>query len=125
MSGRRILVIDDESAVQDVIRLSLEDFAFEFHAIGHLADLESALRDSRPDLILLDQSMPERSGLDICKDLKADPGSADVPVVLMTVEAFDPPESGGPEAVLLKPFRPVTLLNTIYRCLNLGGGAGA
>jgi CheY-like chemotaxis protein len=129
MSGRRILLIDDEWQVQDVVRLSLEDFGFELHSVAEITDIETAIRDVRPDLILLDQSLPGMDGLAICHEMRNHTPTADIPIILLTegqrMLTPEEAEQGEPDAMLAKPFRPVSLLNTIYRCLKIGSGVGA
>jgi two-component system alkaline phosphatase synthesis response regulator PhoP len=128
MSGKRILIIDDERQVQDVVRLCLEDFGFELHGVTEIGDLEASIRDVQPDLILLDQTLPGMDGLALCQEMRNHPPTAEIPIVLMT----DGPRSltseeaaaGKPDALLAKPFRPVNLLSSIYRCLKISSGVG-
>ena len=75
----------------------------------------------------MDQSLPGMDGLTLVHEMKNHTPTADIPIILLTNGKRwltpEEAEQGEPEAMLAKPFRPVSLLNTIYRCLKIGSGA--
>jgi len=80
----RILVVDDN---RDVLRLMQELLAsrgYDAVAISHAAEAEAEIRQQPPDLILLDVVMPGKSGYDLCREIKDDPATRLIPVVLIT-----------------------------------------
>lgn len=80
----------------------------------------SQVQEHRPALVLLDVQMPERTGLDVCRLIRADPTLADTRVVLLTSKAQEVDIAAGVEAgadrYLTKPFSPIELLETV-ECL--------
>ena len=115
---KRILVVDDEPAIRSFIRSALEQAG---HAVLEAADGPSALdqaRAAKPDAILLDVALPALSGLEVCRRLKEDPGTAATPVILLT----GLPQPEGPpaqaEGWLIKPFTPAAVAQEVERALH-------
>ncbi len=83
-STARILVVEDEADIADFIRQVL--VAHRYQAITAFTGREglSVLRAQRPDLVVLDVVMPGMSGLDVCRQIRADPAVADTPVLFLT-----------------------------------------
>jgi two-component system cell cycle response regulator len=121
MTGR-ILVVDDVATNRIVMKVKLAAacYAVDQADCGHAA-LESA-RANRPDLILLDVVMPDMSGLDVCRRLKSDPATADIPVILITALSDRDAKMSGLEAgaddFLTKPVDEVTLLARVRSLLR-------
>lgn len=80
----RILVIDDEPQVTEVIEAYLSNAGHEVIVDNVAAGGLKKARELKPDIILLDIMMPEMDGYDICNQLKNDPDTADIPVVFLT-----------------------------------------
>ena len=80
----RVLVVDDEKDTTDLLTYQLESAGFRVNVVNEPAKAVGAVREVRPDLILLDVMMPELSGLQICHTLKADRELRRVPVILLT-----------------------------------------
>jgi DNA-binding response OmpR family regulator len=115
----RALVVDDEQPLRELIVVTLGD-AFECE---EAADGDSALemmRESPPDLVLLDMMMPGRSGLDVLKEMRREPMLKRVPVCV--VSAWQAPGDvaaalgAGADRFLAKPFR-VDELASVARAL--------
>ena len=107
MTERRILVVDDDPKIVDLIRLYLEKDGYRvFVAYDGLQALESA-RQKRPDLILLDLMLPEMDGLEVCRILQAE---SEVPVLMLTARVTDEEKLIGLELgaddYVTKPFNP-------------------
>jgi len=83
----KILMIDDDALVTEIIGTVLRNHGFRFEsAADGFEGLEKA-RDLRPDLILLDISMPRMDGFQACRKLKEDPGNRRIPVVMLTASS--------------------------------------
>ena len=112
-----ILVVDDEAPVRRLLIRTLERADY---CVLTAADGEEALRiarEHRPALILLDAEMPKLHGFDVCRQLKQDPGTNAIPVLMLTAKAQDEDRERGLEAgadgYVLKPFSPRLLLSEI------------
>ncbi|MBD2571095.1 response regulator [Anabaena lutea] len=118
MSTKRVLVIDDEEAIQAVIQGCLEDIAGWKVLLAssgkeglHLAEVE------KPDGILLDVSMPQMSGIEALKKLQVNPLTQNIPVAFLTakVQSEDKKRFSqlGVVGLLTKPFNPMNLVNLV------------
>ena len=114
MSARRVLHVDDEPDIREVVELSLGlDPDLTVRSCGSGGDGLAAAAAWAPDLILLDVMMPMMDGPTTLTHLRQNPRTADIPVVFMTARA-QPRElehfvSLGAEGVIAKPFDPMTL----------------
>src|ERR1041384_8449271 len=86
-SGKKILIIEDESDVADLLTLNLRKAGFRTStAVDGASGLQEA-RDDRPDFIILDLMLPKMSGLEVCRILKGDAATAHTPVLMLTAQA--------------------------------------
>jgi CheY-like chemotaxis protein len=81
---RKILLIDDSEITLAMEKAVLEARGYQVEATSNLLDFENTLRKWRPDLILTDIHMPEAQGTDICRTLKNEFGTQDIPIVLFS-----------------------------------------
>ncbi len=86
---KRILVIDDSEITLAMEKAVLEARGYEVRATSTLMEFEKTLQVWRPDLILTDIHMPEAKGTDICRTLKNEYGTQDIPIVLFSSLADD------------------------------------
>ncbi len=120
---RRILIIDDEDDIREVAALSLESVAgWEvFTASSGTQGMARAI-EHKPDAILLDVMMPGMDGPTTFRELRKNPATAKIPVLLLTakVQSSDQRRFAdlGVEAVLFKPFDPLTLPTQIAGVLG-------
>ena len=115
-----ILIADDEPAIVDLVRFTLEDAHVQIvDAADGAAAVELARRE-RPDVALLDVQMPRLDGLDVCRQLRGLPECAHTRIVMLTAAAQATDRRRGLEAgadhYLTKPFSPLALL-TLVRAL--------
>jgi len=117
-----ILVVEDEPDVRRMVQLVMERAG---HTVRLAADGESALADlaaHRPDVMLLDVSMPTLNGFEVLDRLKADPIMASLPVVMLTAKTdFESVSRGWKAGVanyLTKPFDPAELAQVITEVLT-------
>ncbi len=119
---RRILVVDDIATNRIVLKVKLASACYE---VMQAADGESALRMARgslPDLVLLDMMLPDLSGTEVCRRLKADPRTCDIPVVMITALRDAPARHealrAGADDFLSKPLYEAMLLARIRSLLR-------
>jgi len=114
-----VLIVDDDRFVRKLIATTLEDVAgFELVEAGDGREaVEVAVRD-RPQLVFLDVDMPELDGFEVCRRLRADPGTAGATIVMLTAAEGDSAareaEMAGADLFLTKPFSPLELLRLVH-----------
>lgn len=118
MSTKRVLVIDDEKAIQAVIQGCLEDIAGWKVLLASSGEEGLLLAElEKPDGILLDVAMPQMSGIEVLKKLQANPLTQDIPVAFLTakVQPEDKKQLSQLRVVglLTKPFNPMNLINLL------------
>ena len=82
--AKRILLIDDSEITLEMEKALLEARGYDVRAASTLVVFEQLLKDFKPDLILTDIHMPEAKGTDICRTLKNEYGTQDIPIVLFS-----------------------------------------
>lgn len=82
-----ILVVEDDPDIADLLRLYLERAEHDVHVITHGAEALPRVRTRVPDLVILDRMLPGMDGLEICRHLRADPATANLPVMMVTARA--------------------------------------
>lgn len=122
MSKHRILIVDDEPDVVQMIERALATEEYEvLCAYDGLAALDIAEND-QPDIILLDIMMPMMSGYETCAQLKQNPQTQNIPVLCLTSanspEVRDKAQKAGAQALLYKPILPRELIVQIQRYLS-------
>jgi two-component system response regulator MtrA len=117
-----VLLCDDEEVLRRLVRATLQT---DDYRIEEAADGEEALaraRSLRPDLIILDMMMPGLSGLEVLRELRADPAFANTPVIMLTARArpADQEEAAaaGADRYLAKPFSPLELIGVVEKLLG-------
>lgn len=80
----KVLVIDDEPEITDIVETFLTESGYEVEVENSPANALEKARKTRPDLILLDIMMPGLDGYDVCQEFKKDPDLAHVPVIFLT-----------------------------------------
>jgi len=120
--GNKILVIDDEPLVVEVLKIRLEMNNYEVIIARDGVDgLERAMRE-KPDLIILDIVMPGLDGYQICRKLKEDRKTKTIPVIMLTALGQSAGRkkgySSGAYDYIFKPFDDEELLNSIERALK-------
>ena len=84
MDKKRILVIDDDPDFNIVVQKYLKKNGFEVDSAYNGVEGMEKIQQNPPDAIVLDVMMPEKNGHELCRELKADPDLAEIPVVLLT-----------------------------------------
>lgn len=120
--SKRILVADDEAHILHVVTMKLQNGGYEVTtAVDGEEALELCLADP-PDLLITDFQMPLMSGVELCKQLRANEQTRDIPAIMLTARGFDidPGEmiDAGIAAVLAKPFSPREVLARVQGLLE-------
>jgi two-component system phosphate regulon response regulator PhoB len=118
----RILVVEDEAAIAELVAINLRHAGYEVTVVG---DADSALQSvdrMLPDLVLLDWMLPGQSGLALAKAWRAAPRTKPLPIIMLTARAEEGDKlaglDGGADDYLTKPFSPKELLARIRAVLR-------
>lgn len=115
--GKRVLLIEDEPNIIEAIRfiLSRDGWAVDTHSNG--ADAVEVVRAKSPDVLILDVMLPNRSGFDILKDLRADGATAALPILMLTARGQtkdrELAERYGVSRFMTKPFSNAEILTSV------------
>jgi len=123
----KILIVDDSKAETRLMQAYLEQVGYWVVSETDATRLEERLDVERPSLILLDVVMPDRNGFQACRELKAQPAYADIPVVMVTSKSTESDQfwgrQQGAEGYVVKPFTREQLIAEVNRVLNRRGAA--
>jgi DNA-binding response OmpR family regulator len=114
----RILLVDDDAPLRMLLRTTFEVFDIDVEEAENAADARLAVRAFQPDVVVLDVRMPGMSGLEFCRELRADPANDGLGVVLLTGSEGGTQEAAdevGADTFLRKPFSPLELLAAVER----------
>jgi two-component system, OmpR family, response regulator len=113
----RLLVVDDEPNIVELLSASLRYAGFQVDVARSGPEAVRVARQVNPDLLVLDVMMPGMDGWETCERLKAQPATADIPIIMLTsLDGVDVParaREAGAIAVLMKPCPPERLIMTI------------
>ena len=118
----RILLVDDDPALRTLLRTTFEVADVDVVEADGADAARRSIRAARPDVIVLDVNMPGTTGLELCEQLKADPKTSDIPIILLTGSTGGTTAAAkrvGADAFVRKPFSPLELLAVAER---LAGG---
>ena len=123
MPDKRILIVDDEPDIAEVLGDRLTAYGFDVQIAHSASSCYAAVDECTPDLILLDIQMPEISGLDALVELKK--AHPQMPVLMVSASTargvMEEPEKLGAEGYILKPFEPKDLMDRIHAILGKWG----
>lgn len=105
---KRILVADDSLTIQKVVELTFADSEYRLTSVSNGRLALEKIQEERPDVVLADVVMPEKNGYEVCEEIKRNPATAGIPVILLagTFEPFDRDRATqlGCDAIVSKPF---------------------
>jgi CheY-like chemotaxis protein len=114
MAPVKVLVVDDEPALRDVLTILFEDEGYDVITARNGAEALAAVASMRPTIVVTDIMMPVMDGIALCHALAADPATATLPVVMFSAGRNDPRLEGLPIAAFLpKPMNFATLLQIV------------
>ncbi len=127
----KILIVEDERDIVELLRYNLREADFKVDTVRNGADALQRAVDNSPDLILLDLMLPEVDGLIVCRLLKNDPRTRNIPIVMLTAKTEEQDRVTGLELgaddYITKPFSPrevVLRINAVLRRLRASEQAG-
>lgn len=116
---RHVLVIEDEDNILEAMRFILSRDGFSVMGHGNGATAVEAVARHRPGVVVLDVMLPGRSGLDILADLRRDPATAGLPILILTAKGLERDRERamalGANAFLTKPFSNSEMLDVVRR----------
>jgi two-component system phosphate regulon response regulator PhoB len=129
MTAKRILIVEDEKAIRDMIAFGLKRAGFDVHEAEDSRQARARIVDARPDLMLVDWMLPDSSGLELTRSLKRAKDTQEIPVIMLTARAEEQDKvtglEGGADDYITKPFSPRELLARVQAVLRRAGPVGA
>jgi two-component system cell cycle response regulator DivK len=123
MAVKKILIVEDNELNLKLFKDLLSAHGFETFETKDGLNVPSLVREIKPDLILMDIQLPEISGFDITRNLKAEPDLRDIPIIAVTAFAMKDDEErilkAGCEAYISKPISIIPFLQTIERFVSV------
>ena len=120
--AKKILIVDDEKDIRELVRVSLEDEGFELHEAEDGEEAVSKAREIKPDLMVLDVMMPGKTGYEVCEELKSDPVTNNIFIIFLsargTSASMRTGKSKGGDLFMTKPFEPDELLERVKKALE-------
>jgi len=125
--SERVLVVDDEPDILDLVRLNLTQAGYQVDTAKTGQEAIDCARRNPPALVVLDLMLPDRSGTDVCRELRADATLSETPVIMLTAKTEEVDRVVGFELgaddYVTKPFSPRELVLRVKAVLRRGRGA--
>ena len=122
MNKKHIFVVDDEEDILELIKYNLEKEGFKIDGFTSGEDVLKKAKKTHPDLFVLDLMLPGVDGLEVCKTLKSDATTKDIPIIMLTAKGEEPDIVSGLELgaddYITKPFSPKILTARIKAVLR-------
>jgi len=128
MPAKKILIVEDEQAIREMIAFHLSRAGYEIIEACDCREARELIADQRPDLALIDWMLPDTSGLELTRMLKRDEDYEDIAIIMLTARAEERDKvsglDGGADDYITKPFAPRELVARIQAVLRRAGAAG-
>jgi len=125
MAANKILIVEDEQAIREMIVFHLSRAGYETLEAGDCQVARQLLADERPDLALIDWMLPDTSGLELTRMLKREKDYEDLSIIMLTARAEERDKisglDGGADDYITKPFSPRELVARIQAVLRRSG----
>jgi len=125
-TSKRILVVEDEPDLADLLAYNLHRAGYDAHVVHDGAAALASVRETPPDLVVLDVMLPKLSGLEVAREIRTGPRTAQVPILMLTAKAGEIDEiaglTAGSDDYVTKPFSVKVLLARIEALLRRRGG---
>jgi CheY-like chemotaxis protein len=120
----KIMIVDDEFFISRSLAFLLEKEGYDCCAANDGEEALQLLAREKPDLIFLDINMPNKNGYEVCREIKGNPDTQDIVVIMLTAKGqseFEEKSFGaGADAFLLKPYDPNQVITLVERSLKIG-----
>jgi len=117
-----ILIIEDEPGIQELLKFNLGHHGHEVIVASDAEEASARMRDSLPDLILLDWMLPGASGIELARRIRSDPRLKDIPIIMLTARGDERDKvlglETGADDYITKPFSPRELMARIQAVLR-------
>ncbi len=121
MDTASILIADDDPDIRDLVAFKLEQAGYDVTAVDNGLSALEAIQQHLPHIAVLDVMMPGLSGIDVCRQLRAESATATLPIILLTARAQEGDvETGfgaGADDYVVKPFSPRELVSRVEAVL--------
>lgn len=128
MTGKTVLIVEDESPIREMITVALQMAGYQCLEAENAQVAHALIVDQQPDIILLDWMMPDVSGLELARRLKRETISAEIPIIMLTARGEEDNKIQGLEAgaddYITKPFSPRELIARLKAVLRRSAVAG-
>ncbi|MDX5297656.1 MAG: phosphate regulon transcriptional regulator PhoB [Gammaproteobacteria bacterium] len=128
MSGKTVLIVDDEAPIREMIAVALEMADYDYLEAADAREAHALIIDRKPDLILLDWMLPGTSGIELARRLKREEPTAEIPIIMLTAKAEEDNKVQGLEVgaddYITKPFSPRELVARLKAVLRRTTPAG-
>ncbi|TET64384.1 response regulator [Candidatus Aerophobetes bacterium] len=118
---KKILIADDRSEVVELVKVTLEGEGYRTIDASDGREALEKIRKEKPDLILLDIVMPKMNGFEDLREVKKDPKTKEIPIIMLTAKGQKSDQEKGKElgatGYIIKPFSPSALLERIEEIL--------
>lgn len=112
-----VLVVEDEEAIVTLLRYNLEREGFKVYSTGDGEEAVTMVKEVRPDVIVLDWMLPSMTGVEICKQLRWNPETKGIPIIMLSARGEESDRirglDSGADDYLVKPFSPAELIARI------------
>jgi two-component system phosphate regulon response regulator PhoB len=132
MKQKKVLIVEDEEDIREMLRLALEMADFECFEADNIKDAHIKIIDQQPDLVLLDWMLPKGSGIELARRLKRDELTAKLPIIMLTAREEEADKvlglESGADDYITKPFSPrelVARLKAVLRRAGVGADQGS
>jgi len=126
---KKILAVDDEKHIVRLVQVNLERQGYEVVTANDGREALEKVASENPDLVVLDVMMPYMDGFEVLQNLRRDPKTRDIPVIMLTAKAQDADVfrgwQSGVDCYLTKPFNPMELISFVKRIFNSMSDGGA
>ena len=126
MAQHRILIVEDEAPIRQMIAFNLARAGFEVDEAEDCSSARVCIADDRPDLVLVDWMLPDSSGLELTRALRRDEPNRSLPIIMLTARADERDKvlglDGGADDYITKPFSTRELVARINALLRRTGG---
>ena len=118
----RILIVEDEEALTQLLRYNLETQGYDVETIARGDEADTRLKESIPDLVILDWMLPGLSGIELCRRLRARPETRQLPIIMLTARGEESERvrglATGADDYIVKPFSVPELIARVAALLR-------